>query len=151
MTRVIRSESDLSRLLARPGYRVASQVGGEVVDTEQPKSMHVGKDVHSKYRNERTDGYASKKEARRAAELRVLQVQGRISNLREQVKYLVIPAARDADGKCIERACHYVADFVYDDERGNPVVEDCKGVRTDAYVIKRKLMYLVHGHKIKET
>lgn len=81
----------------------------------------------------------------------LVQVQGQISNLREQVKYLLIPVARDADGKCIERACHYVADFVYDDERGNPVVEDCKGVRTDAYVIKRKLMYLVHGHKIKET
>lgn len=151
MPRVIRSESDLSRLLARPGYRVASQVGGEVVDTGQPKPMHVLANAHSKYRAQPTDGYASKKEARRAAELRVLQVQGQISNLREQVKYLLIPVARDADGKCIERACHYVADFVYDDERGNPVVEDCKGYRTDAYVIKRKLMYLVHGHKIKET
>lgn len=35
MTRVIRSEADLSRLLARPGYRLASQIGGEVVNTDQ--------------------------------------------------------------------------------------------------------------------
>ncbi len=31
--RVIRSEAELSRLLARPGYRVASQFGGQTVDT----------------------------------------------------------------------------------------------------------------------
>ncbi|MCC6212137.1 MAG: RusA family crossover junction endodeoxyribonuclease [Burkholderiales bacterium] len=38
MARVIRSEAELSRLLARPGYRVASQFGGapmgEVVNTD---------------------------------------------------------------------------------------------------------------------
>lgn len=35
MTRVIRSEAELSRLLARPGYRLAAQIGGEVVNTDQ--------------------------------------------------------------------------------------------------------------------
>src|SRR6185436_15002549 len=41
----------------------------------------------SKYKNEKTDGYASKKEARRAAELKLMEKSGRIRNLREQVVY----------------------------------------------------------------
>jgi crossover junction endodeoxyribonuclease RusA len=36
MSRSNRSEAYLSQLLARPGYRVASQIGGEVVDTSRP-------------------------------------------------------------------------------------------------------------------
>jgi hypothetical protein len=31
------------------------------------------------------------------------------------------------------------------------VVEDAKGVRTDEYILKRKLMLLVHGVKIREV
>lgn len=106
----------------------------------------------SKYRNKRTDGYASKKEARRAAELRVMQVQGLIRNLREQVVFLLIPEARDAEGKLIERACTYRADFVYEEAPlWHPVIEDCKGVHTEVYRIKRKLMYMVHGIRVRET
>lgn len=101
----------------------------------------------TKFGNEPTDGYASKKEARRAGELKMLQRAGKIYDLREQVRYELVPAQ---DG---ERAVHYVADFVYKyvGTDGTEEVEDVKGVRTPEYVIKRKLMLKVHGIRIKEV
>lgn len=107
---------------------------------------HKGNKYHAKKRG----GYASRKEYRRACELHIMQRAGLISDLREQVPYELIPAQRDADGKLLERACTYVADFVYTDEHGNTVVEDTKGVRTDVYRIKRKLMLFRHGIIINE-
>ena len=100
----------------------------------------------------KTNGYASKREAKRAADLRALEHRGLIRNLREQVKYLLIPAAKDAEGKTIERACSIVLDFVYEEApTWNPVHEDCKGFRTEVYRIKRKLFYFVYGYCIRET
>lgn len=103
-----------------------------------------------KYRNRKTDGYASAKEANRAAELHLLQRAGVIQDLREQVKYELIPAQRDENGKLIERAVSYIADFVYRNG-GELVVEDTKGVRTKEYVIKRKLMLERYGIRITEV
>lgn len=99
----------------------------------------------SKFRNVKTDGYASKKESTRASVLRLMQEAGQIRNLREQVKYLLIPKQEG------ERACHYLADFVYEDFGGKQVVEDTKGVKTPDYIIKRKLMLFVHGIRISEV
>lgn len=79
-----------------------------------------------------------------------MQRAGLISNLREQVSYELIPAHHGADGKVLERACYYIADFVYTDKDGKTVVEDTKGMRTDVYRIKRKLMLHVHGIRISE-
>src|SRR5688572_20318869 len=107
-----------------------------------------------KYRNVKTDGYDSKREAKRAAELKLLQQAGQIDGLREQVTYELIPAHYE-DGKCIERACKYIGDFEYyvikDGEIQALVVEDCKGFRTPEYVIKRKLMLQVHGIRVREV
>lgn len=89
--------------------------------------------------------FDSVKEYHRWCELRLLERAKRISDLQRQVKYELIPKQ---DG---ERACTYVADFVYIDSDGRTVVEDTKGMRTDAYRIKKKLMLWVHGIKIKET
>lgn len=89
--------------------------------------------------------FDSKKEFTRWCELRILERAGKISCLQRQVKYELIPKQKG------ERACTYVADFGYIDSEGNKVVEDTKGVRTDAYRIKRKLMLHIHGIKIKET
>lgn len=104
----------------------------------------------------------SRKEARRYEELLLLQRAGKISNLRSQVPYELIPAQYETyerygksgnrlkDGiKLVERAVTYVADFVYT-ENGKTVVEDTKGVRTADYIIKRKLMLHIHGIKIRE-
>lgn len=89
--------------------------------------------------------FDSQKEYNRWCNLRLLERAGKISDLKRQVKYELIPKQEG------ERACTYVADFVYVDAAGNPVVEDCKGFRTEGYKIKRKLMLWVHGIKVKET
>lgn len=120
---------------------LASAAGGHLI-------AHVVEPL--KYRNKPTNGYASKKEAKRAVILRQLRDAGVISDLREQVPYLLIPKAIGPDGRCVERAAKYVADFVYR-HGGAEVVEDCKGMRTDAYILKRKLMLMVHGIRITET
>ena len=89
--------------------------------------------------------FDSKAEFIRWCELRIMEKAHQISDLQRQVKYELIPKQKG------ERACTYLADFVYKDSDGNTVVEDTKGVRTDAYRIKRKLMLWVHGIRIKET
>ena len=103
--------------------------------------------------------FDSKKEARRFQELYFMERAGEITDLQRQVKFVLIPAQREPDttgkrggikkGKLIERECSYVADFVYN-KNGKRVVEDTKGVRTKDYIIKRKLMLLVHGIRINE-
>lgn len=105
---------------------------------------------NNKYHAQKSGGYDSRKEHRRANELRLMQRAGLISNLREQVSYELIPAHHGSGGKVIERACYYIADFVYTDKDGKTVVEDTKGMRTDVYRIKRKLMLHVHGIRISE-
>lgn len=89
--------------------------------------------------------FDSKQEFQRYGVLRLLERAGKISNLRRQVSFELIPKQKG------ERACTYIADFAYTDEKGDLIVEDSKGFRTDAYKIKRKLMLWVHGIRIKET
>ena len=84
--------------------------------------------------------------------LKLWQRAGLISDLREQVTFVLIPAQHDNDGNPIEKSVRYIADFVYtDNETGQMVVEDTKGVRTKEYIIKRKLMLYIHGIRIKEV
>lgn len=94
--------------------------------------------------------FDSKKEANRYKELRLLERAGKIQDLRRQVRYLLIPSQYDKHGKCIEYGCSYFADFVYH-ENGQLVVEDTKGLKTDVYIIKRKLMLEKYGIRIRET
>lgn len=107
----------------------------------------------AKYHNRKVtrDGetFDSVKEYRRFCELRLLEKAGAVTDLQRQVKFELIPAQR-IDGKVVERACGYVADFVYM-ENGQQVVEDTKGMRTQEYRLKRKLMLWVHGIRIRET
>jgi len=112
------------------------------------------------------DGHTfdSKHEYQRYCELELLERGGVISDLRLQVKFVLIPAQYEPDsvtilksgkekivkGKCIERECSYIADFVYQ-YNGKTVVEDSKGFRTKEYVLKRKMMLYFHGIKIREV
>lgn len=110
----------------------------------------------SKYGAQKTeyDGivFDSKREAMRWRELALLQRAGEITDLRRQVKFILVPAQVDENGKIAERAVSYVADFVYSDMRsGETVVEDAKGMHTREYIIKRKLMRYVHGIRIREV
>lgn len=93
--------------------------------------------------------FDSAKEARRWSELLLLQRAGAIQNLQRQVKYELIPSQRIA-GKVVERACTYIADFVYK-KNGQTVVEDTKGFKTPEYIIKRKLMLWRYGIRINEV
>lgn len=115
------------------------------------KAMHAASasKKRNKYGARRSGGYDSRKEHSRANELKLMQRAGLISNLREQVKYVLIPTQRDQQGKLLEKECSYYADFVYDKD-GVTVVEDTKGFRTTEYRIKRKLMLRVHGISITE-
>ena len=105
--------------------------------------------------------FDSKREANRYKELCFLERAGQIKNLKIQVKYTLIPAQFEKvwkprkkafeRGKCLERECSYIADFVYVDiKTGDIVVEDTKGFKTKDYIIKRKLMLYVHGIRIRE-
>lgn len=109
--------------------------------------------------------FDSKKEYRRWRELGLLERAGEITNIRRQVEYLLIPEQRAQStetyirgpkkglckpGELLERKVVYIADFVYE-KAGETVVEDCKGMRTKEYIIKRKLMLYKHGIRIVET
>lgn len=102
-----------------------------------------------KYRNTPTAGKASKKEAKRGVELRLMEKAGEITELEEQRKFVLIPA-QFVDGKMVERAVTYKSDYSYVRD-GKLVVEDCKGFRTQQFVIRRKLMLKVWGIRVLET
>lgn len=123
----------------------------------------------SKYGNRKTvvDGivFDSQKEAQRYRELLLLEKAGKISYLDRQTKFTLIPAQREPStemykrgrnkgkpkpGKLLEKECSYIADFAYF-QGDKYVVEDTKGVRTEAYKIKRKLMLERYGFQIKEV
>ncbi|MCC8176217.1 MAG: DUF1064 domain-containing protein [Bacteroidales bacterium] len=111
----------------------------------------------SKYHNRRVtdpssgEQFDSAREYRRWKLLRAMERAGLISDLQRQVPFELIPALRDAQGRAL-RATTYVADFTYtDNDTSRLVVEDAKGVRTQVYSLKYKLMLHVHGITIKET
>lgn len=125
--------------------------------------------MKNKYGNRKivtADGeFDSRREYQRWCELKLMERAGKLSFLKRQQKYLLIPAQyetyerrsektgkRLTDGRrCVEKECSYVADFVYILPSGELVVEDAKGVRTEGYIIKRKLMLQVYGIKISEV
>jgi hypothetical protein len=102
-----------------------------------------------KYKNIKSGNYDSKREAKRAGELKLLERAKIISDLKEQVIFNLVPACAKADGTK-ERPVTYTADFVYI-ENGIQVVEDCKGVKTQQYIIRRKLMLFLLGVTVKEV
>lgn len=106
--------------------------------------------------------FDSKREMIRWRELCAMERNCEIFRLRRQVRFELIPAQYAPDittatgkkkrGACLERKCDYIADFVYTDAgTGETVVEDAKGMKTEVYKIKRKLMLYIHGIRIKEV
>ena len=103
--------------------------------------------------------FDSIREARRYKDLKLLQSSGKISDLRLQVPFELVPAlfehtgevytkgkrkGQPKQGKCIEKAVVYKADFVYTED-GRQIVEDAKGMPTKDYIIKRKLFRQLYG------
>lgn len=102
----------------------------------------------SKFNNRKTwtaDGLLmdSAAEATRYEELRLQQQAGVIANLEHHHRYPL-----SINGLLI---AYYEADFDYDDlERGSHVVEDVKGVKTDVYQLKKKMLRALYGIEIVE-
>ena len=116
-----------------------------------PKSLKLSNAArqtpYNKYRAIKTavgeQVFHSRKEARRYQDLVLLERAGKISCLATQVRFPL-----DVEGV---RIGTFIADFTYDDERGNVVVEDCKGMVTPYYRLKYKLMKAIYRIDILET
>lgn len=99
----------------------------------------------SKYHNHKTKGFDSAKEWRRNQELEALQRAGEISELNRQVPFVLMPSYTIADettrqGFRTVREIRYIADFTYRLKDGTRIIEDVKGMQTDVFKIKRKLL-----------
>jgi hypothetical protein len=109
---------------------------------------------HMKYHNQKQeiDGivFDSKKEAKVYLDLKLMKQAGDIKGFERQVVFELIPSQK-IDGKVVERACTYKADFVVDHTDGTRAVIDAKGMRDQKYPIKRKLMLFVHKIIIQEV
>ncbi len=88
--------------------------------------------------------FASKREAKRYNELKLMQQGGEIVALEIQPKFPLIVNA--------QKLGSYIGDFRYrDTATGDLIVEDVKGVRTDVYRLKKKLIKALYGVEIVEV
>lgn len=106
---------------------------------------NVSVNVRSKYHNKKVKGFDSAKEWRRNQELETLQRAGEISELNRQVPFVLMPSYTIADkttrqGYRTVREIRYIADFTYRLKDGTRIIEDVKGMQTDVFKIKRKLL-----------
>lgn len=102
----------------------------------------------SKYGAIRTavDGkvFASKREANRYLELKMLAKANEIEKLELQPRFKLIVSGI--------HIATYVADFQYICRKtGERVTEDCKGFKTPVYRIKKKLVKAIHGIDVVEV
>lgn len=102
----------------------------------------------NKYNNVRVEiageKFDSKAEAQHWHELKLREKAGLISGLERQVRYSL-----DVNGTHV---ADYVADFRYkDEETGETVVSDVKGVVTDVFRLKSRLMAAIHGIFVVEV
>lgn len=125
----------------------------------------------SKYHAVKTtvDGitFASKKEAKRYGELKLLERAGDLRALRLQPRYALVPlrlekrALRNInDGPILNSrvpVAFYVADFEYEEsDRGyggikwQLVVEDTKGMKTETYLLKKRWFEAQYDIAIRE-
>lgn len=92
--------------------------------------------------------FASKREANRYRELKLLERAGSIRHLELQKRFSLLVAG--------EKVATYIADFVYEEIICNgyefqEVVEDCKGFRTREYKLKKKIFEAMYNTRIRET
>lgn len=111
--------------------------------------------------------FDSKTEANWYLKYRDAERRGWISNLRLQVPYELIPGIYEEREEIkhlktkdkvvrkkvtVQKPVHYIADFVYFDNRtGKEVVIDVKGKRTKEYILKKKMMRYFKGIEIIEV
>lgn len=98
--------------------------------------------MYSKYHNKKividNITFASLREGGRYRELKLLQKAGAIKKLTLQPEFELLEAFTDFKGKK-QRGIKYIADFSYFDTKSHEcIIEDCKGMRTDVYKLKKK-------------
>lgn len=107
----------------------------------------------NKYNNKKVyaDGikFDSMKEAKRYRELKLLERAGDIFGLSLQVPYILQDSYK-LNGHNV-RSIKYIADFVYYDKDGKMHVEDVKGMKTDVYRLKKKMIGYKYGIEIEEV
>lgn len=147
------STIDAATQAARPtraGRSTSGAAGGakRIIRIPKPKKPGPRKGKYNA-KGQHVDGiwFASQAEALRYQQLLALQEAGVIDQLRLQVKF---PVTLNS-----VHICNYLADFRYNviDELGRTlreVVEDVKGMMTDLYRLKRKLVEAQHGITIAE-
>ena len=94
--------------------------------------------------------FASKREANRYCELKLLHQAGEIEELQVHPRYTLLEPFEVKGVKY--RGIVYEADFSYT-ENGVQVVEDCKGMKTQVFRIKEKLFIKRYGdtHEFRIT
>lgn len=103
--------------------------------------------------------FASKKEAKRFGELKLLLLAGEIRELQLQPEFpLQVPALHRMsypNGELVLAGVGcYRADFSYEERTGRTwqsVVEDVKGMKTPVYRLKKKMVEAAYGIAIRET
>lgn len=127
----------------RVSKQVYEQLINHSIDSKQIKQ--------NKYKNKKViyDGikFDSKKEGSYYLKLKAMEELGIIRDLKLQVKFELQPSYK-FNGKTI-RAINYIADFTYYDENNKYHIVDTKGIKTDVYKIKKKMMQY-KGYEIEE-
>lgn len=105
----------------------------------------------NKYKNTKVEykgmKFDSKKEYIRYLILDDMQKKKEITDLQRQVPFKLIPPFELNGNKY--KGMKYIADFVYK-KNGKLIVEDVKGMKTDIYKIKKKLMAYINKIEIIE-
>jgi len=83
--------------------------------------------------------FASNRESVRYIELRNMKLVGMIKSLSLQPEFILQEGYRRKDGKKI-RAIKYIADFKVEYMDGHIEIEDSKGMETNVFKIKRKIL-----------
>lgn len=104
----------------------------------------------AKYSNKKTVigdvSFDSRAEARRWGDLKLMERAGLIAGITLQPSYELAPSVKFTGATRAKPALRYVGDFAYTDlKTGLLVIEDVKGVQTEAFIIKRHLMKSIHG------
>ena len=90
--------------------------------------------------------FASKREAARWCDLKLMLRAGLIRDLERQVPLEIVPKTDK------HRARYYIADFVYTETgTSRKVYEDTKGCATQVYQLKKAIVYWRYGIDIVET
>lgn len=107
----------------------------------------------NKYHNKKVQydemTFDSKKEYSYYLKYKLMEQSGEIKDLKMQVPFTLIETFKLQDKTY--RKTVYKADFTFVDKEGKYHVIDVKGIKTDVYKLKKKLMAWKYGIEIEEV